>query len=307
MPPLRLAFMGTPDFAAASLAALIAARHDIAAVYSQPPRPAGRGQQPRPSPVQKLAESHGLPVLTPTSLKTVETQQQFAALGLDAAVVVAYGLLLPRAILESPRHGCLNVHASLLPRWRGAAPIQRAILAGDGESGITIMQMDQGLDTGPMLLRRAIEIGPRETGASLHDRLAPLGAALIVEALEGLSAGRLQPIPQPTEGATYAAKLTRQEERLDWREPATLLDRRVRALAPRPGAWCEIAGERVKVLEAEAVEGRGQAGQLIDDRLTIACGEGALRLLKLQRAGKAALAAEDFQRGFRLAPGTALA
>jgi methionyl-tRNA formyltransferase len=307
MPPLRLAFMGTPDFAAASLAALIAARHDIAAVYSQPPRPAGRGQQPRPSPVQKLAESHGLPVLTPTSLKTAEPQQQFAALGLDAAVVVAYGLLLPRAILESPRHGCLNVHASLLPRWRGAAPIQRAILAGDGESGITIMQMDQGLDTGPMLLRRAIEIGPRETGASLHDRLAPLGAALIVEALEGLSAGRLQPIPQPTEGATYAAKLTRQEERLDWREPATLLDRRVRALAPRPGAWCEIAGERVKVLEAEAVEGRGQAGQLIDDRLTIACGEGALRLLKLQRAGKAALAAEDFQRGFRLGPGTALA
>jgi methionyl-tRNA formyltransferase len=307
MPPLRLAFMGTPDFAAANLAALIAAGHDIAAVYSQPPRPAGRGQQARPSPVQKLAESHGLPVLTPTSLKTVETQQQFAALGLDVAVVVAYGLLLPRAILESPRHGCLNVHASLLPRWRGAAPIQRAILAGDGESGITIMQMDQGLDTGPMLLRRAIEIGPRETGATLHDRLASLGAALIVEALEGLSAGRLQPIPQPTEGATYAAKLTRQEERLDWREPATLLDRRVRALAPRPGAWCEIAGERVKVLEAEAVEGRGQAGHLIDDRLTIACGEGALRLLKLQRAGKAALAAEDFQRGFRLGPGTALA
>ena len=175
MPPLRLAFMGTPDFAAASLAALIAAGHDIAAVYSQPPRPAGRGQQPRPSPVQQLAESHGLPVLTPTSLKTAETQQQFAALGLDAAVVVAYGLLLPRAILESPRLGCLNVHASLLPRWRGAAPIQRAILAGDRESGITIMQMDQGLDTGPMLLRRAIEIGLEETGASLHDRLAPLG------------------------------------------------------------------------------------------------------------------------------------
>ena len=307
MPPLRLAFMGTPDFAAASLAALIAAGHDIAAVYSQPPRPAGRGQRPRPSPVQKLAESHGLPVLTPTSLKTVETQQQFAALGLDAAVVVAYGLLLPRAILESPRHGCLNVHASLLPRWRGAAPIQRAILAGDGESGITIMQMDQGLDTGPMLLRRAIEIGPRETGASLHDRLAPLGAALIVEALEGLSAGRLRPIPQPAEGATYAAKLTREEERLDWREPAGRLDRRVRALAPRPGAWCEIAGERVKVLEAEAAEGHGRPGHLIDDRLTVACGEGALRLLKLQRAGKAALAAEDFQRGFRLAPGTALA
>ena len=307
MPRLRLAFMGTPDFAAASLAALIAVGHEIAAVYSQPPRPAGRGQQPRPSPVQQLAESHGLAVLTPVSLKPAETQQEFAALGLDAAVVVAYGLLLPRAILESPRLGCLNVHASLLPRWRGAAPIQRAILAGDRESGITIMQMDQGLDTGPILLRRAIEIGPRETGAGLHDRLAPLGAALIVEALEGLAAGRLQPIPQPAEGATYAAKLVREEERLDWRESAALLDRRVRALAARPGAWCEIAGERVKVLEAEAAEGHVRPGHLIDDRLTVACGEGALRLLKLQRAGKAALPAGDFQRGFRLAPGMALA
>jgi methionyl-tRNA formyltransferase len=307
MPPLRLAFMGTPDFAAASLAALIAAGHEIAAVYSQPPRPAGRGHQPRPSPVQRLAESHDLPVLTPTSLKTAETQQQFAGLGLDTAVVVAYGLLLPRAILESPRHGCLNVHASLLPRWRGAAPIQRAILAGDRESGITIMQMDQGLDTGPILLCRAVEIGPRETGARLHDRLASLGAGLIVDALEGLAAGRLRPVPQPTEGAIYAAKLTREEERLDWREPALQLDRRVRALAPRPGAWCEIAGERVKVLEAEPAEGYGIPGLVIDDRLTVACGQGVLRLLKLQRAGKAALPAQDFQRGFRLAPGTALA
>jgi methionyl-tRNA formyltransferase len=307
MPLLRLAFMGTPDFAAASLAALIAAGHDIAAVYSQPPRPAGRGQQPRPSPVQRLAESHGLPVLTPTTLKTAETQQEFSTLGLDAAVVVAYGLLLPRAILESPRRGFLNVHASLLPRWRGAAPIQRAILAGDRESGITIMQMDQGLDTGPILLRRAIEIGPKETGAGLHDRLASLGAELIVEALEGLAAGRLRPTPQPAEGASYAAKLTREEERLDWREPAVQLDRRVRALTPRPGAWCEIAGERVKVLEAEVVEGHGPPGHLIDDRLTVACGAGALRLLKLQRAGKAALPAPDFQRGFRLTPGMVLA
>jgi methionyl-tRNA formyltransferase len=307
MPRPRLAFMGTPEFAAASLAALIAAGHDIAAVYSQPPRPAGRGQQPRPSPVQHLAESLRLPVLTPATLKTAETQQQFSALGLAAAVVVAYGLLLPRAILESPRRGCLNVHASLLPRWRGAAPIQRAILAGDRQSGITIMQMDQGLDTGPVLLRRAIEIGPRETSASLHDRLASLGAELIVEALEGLAAGRLRASPQPTEGATYAAKLTREEERLDWREPAALLDRRVRALAPRPGAWCEIGGERVKILEAEPVEAAGIPGHLIDDRLTVACGEGALRLLKLQRAGKAALSAGDFQRGFRLAPGMVLA
>jgi methionyl-tRNA formyltransferase len=214
---------------------------------------------------------------------------------------------LPATILESPRLGCLNVHASLLPRWRGAAPIQRAILAGDRESGITIMQMDQGLDTGPMLLCRTVAIGPRETGAGLHDRLASLGAELIVAALKGLADGRLPPIPQPAEGATYAAKLTREEERLDWQEPATLLDRRVRALAPRPGAWCEIAGDRVKVLEAEAVEGRGPPGHVIDDWLTIACGEGALRLLKLQRAGKAPLAAADFQRGFRLAPGMALA
>jgi methionyl-tRNA formyltransferase len=257
--------------------------------------------------VQQLAEGHGLPVLTPVSLKTAQAQQAFAGLKLDAAVVVAYGLLLPRPILESPRLGCLNVHASLLPRWRGAAPIQRAILAGDRESGITIMQMDQGLDTGPMLLSRALEIGPRETGAELHDRLAALGATMIVEALEGLAAGRLAAVPQPAEGASYAAKLTREEERLDWREPAVQLDRRVRALAPRPGAWCQIAGERVKILAAETVEGQGPPGHLIDDRLTVACGAGALRLLKLQRAGKAALPGQDFQRGFPLARGTALA
>jgi methionyl-tRNA formyltransferase len=303
---LRLAFMGTPAFAATSLSALIAAGHEIAAVYSQPPRPAGRGHQPRPSPVQLLAEAHGLPIRTPTSLKTAEAQAGFAALALDAAVVAAYGLLLPRPILASPRLGCLNIHASLLPRWRGAAPIPRAILAGDRESGITIMQMDEGLDTGPMLLRRAIAIGPRETGQSLHDRLAELGAVLILEALAGLAAGRLHALPQPAEGATYAAKLSREEGRLDWREPALLLDRRVRALAPWPGAWCEIAGERVKVLEAEPVAGAGAPGRVIGEGLTIACGAGALRLLKLQRAAKAALAAEAFLRGFRLAPGTVL-
>jgi methionyl-tRNA formyltransferase len=303
---LRLAFMGTPEFAATSLSALIAAGHEIAAVYSQPPRPAGRGHQPRSSPVQLLADSHGLPVRTPASLKTAEARAGFAGLELDAAVVAAYGLLLPRPILASPRLGCLNIHASLLPRWRGAAPIQRAILAGDRESGITIMQMDEGLDTGPMLLRRAIEIGPRETGQSLHDRLAGLGAVLILEALDGLAAGRLEAVPQPAEGATYAAKLTRAEERLDWREPALLLDRRVRALAPWPGAWCEIGGERVKVLEAEAVAGTGEPGRVIGEGLTIACGESALSLRKLQRAGKAALPAEAFLRGLRLAPGMVL-
>jgi methionyl-tRNA formyltransferase len=306
MSRLRLAFMGTPEFAATSLSALIAAGHDIAAVYSQPPRPAGRGHRPRPSPVQLLAESHGLGVRAPASLKGAETQAAFADLGLDAAVVVAYGLLLPRPILASPRLGCLNIHASLLPRWRGAAPIQRAILAGDDESGITIMQMDEGLDTGPMLLRQAMEIGPRETGQSLHDRLAALGARLIIEALDGLAGGSLHAIPQPAEGASYAAKLTREEGRLDWRLPALLLDRRVRALAPWPGAWFEIGGERVRVLEAEPAAGSGAPGRVVDGRLTIACSEGALRLIKLQRAGKAALPAEAFLRGFRMDAGMEL-
>ena len=306
MPRLRLAFMGSPEFAAASLSALIAAGHEIAAVYSQPRRPAGRGQQPRPSPVQRLAEAKGLPVATPTSLTAPAEQARFAALNLDAAVVAAYGLLLPPAMLRSPRLGCLNVHASLLPRWRGAAPIQRAILAGDRETGITIMQMDEGLDTGPVLLAERLAIGPDETGASLHDRLAALGARAIVEALDGLAAGRLRPRPQPADGATYAAKLTRNERRLDWRQPAAVLARRVRALAPWPGAWLEVAGERVKVLAAEAHAARGEPGRVIDDRLTVACGEGALRLTTLQRAGKAALPAEAFLRGFRLAPGTML-
>jgi methionyl-tRNA formyltransferase len=306
MSRLRLAFMGTPEFAATSLSALIDAGHDIAAVYSQPPRPAGRGHQSRPSPVQLLAERHGLPVHTPVSLKGAETQAAFAGLDLDVAVVVAYGLLLPRPILTSPRLGCLNIHASLLPRWRGAAPIQRAILAGDQESGITIMQMDEGLDTGPMLLRQAVAIDPRETGESLHDRLAALGARLIVEALDGLAGGSLRAIPQPAEGASYAAKLTREEGRLDWSQPALLLDRRVRALAPWPGAWFEFGAERVKVLEAEPVAGSGAPGRVIDGQPSIACGEGALRLIKLQRAGKAALPAEAFLRGFRLDAGAVL-
>ena len=256
--------------------------------------------------MQRLAGSYGLPGRTPVSLKTAEAQADFAALALDVAVVVAYGLLLPRTILTSPRLGCLNIHASLLPRWRGAAPIQRAILAGDDESGVTIMQMDEGLDTGPMLLRQAIAIGPRETGQSLHDRLAALGARLIIEALDGLAGGSLHAIPQPAEGATYAAKLTREEGRLDWRQPALLLDRRVRALAPWPGAWFEIGGERVKVLEAEAVAESGAPGRVMDGQPTIACGEAALRLLKLQRAGKAALPAEAFLRGFRMDAGMVL-
>ena len=301
---MRLAFMGTPDFARAALAGLIAAGHDIAHVYSQPPRPAGRGQRARPSPVQALAEECCLPVRTPVSLREIPEQAHFASLGLDAAVVAAYGLILPLPMLQAPRLGCLNIHASLLPRWRGAAPIQRAILAGDRESGITIMQMDEGLDTGPILLNESLAIAESDTGGSLHDRLANLGARLIVTALARLAAGELTPLPQSSSGATYAAKLAREEERLDWRRAARDLARQVRALAPSPGAWCELAGERIKVLAAEPIEARGGAGTLIDERLTIACGEGALRLLRLQRPGKAVLGAAEFLRGFKLAPGT---
>jgi methionyl-tRNA formyltransferase len=306
MARLRLAFMGTPEFAQTGLAALIAAGHDIACVYSQPPRPAGRGQRPRPSPVQALAEERGLPVRTPVNLREAAEQAHFAGLGLDAAVVAAYGLILPPAFLEAPRRGCLNIHASLLPRWRGAAPIQRAILAGDHETGITIMQMDEGLDTGPMLLAERLPISPSDTGGSLHDRLAALGARLIVAALEQLAAGRLIPTPQPASGATYAAKLRREDGRLDWREPAGDLARRVRALAPWPGAWCELVGERIKVLAAEAVGAEGPPGRLLDDRLTIACGAGALRLLTVQRPGKVPLGAAEFLRGFKLIAGTVL-
>jgi len=304
---LRLAFMGTPDFAAASLAALIAAGHDIEAVYSQPARPSGRGHRPQPSPVQALAASHGLRVSTPATLKDETERRRFASLGLDVAVVVAYGLLLPKAFLEAPRLGCLNVHASLLPRWRGASPIQHAILAGDLETGITIMRMDEGLDTGPILLTEPLAIGPAETGGSLHDRLASLGARLIVEGLDRLTSGKLVPRPQPAEGACYAPKLTREDGRLDWRRPAEELARRVRALNPRPGAWCEAGHERLRVLTAEPAAGNGPPGRLLDDRLTVACAMGALRLVEIQRPGRAAMGAEDFLRGHPLAKGTVLA
>ena len=299
--------MGTPDFAAASLAALMAAGHEIAAVYSQPARPTGRGHRPQPSPVQALAASRGLQVSTPVTLKDEAEHRRFASLGLDAAVVVAYGLILPKAFLEAPRLGCLNVHASLLPRWRGASPIQHAILAGDRETGITIMRMDEGLDTGPILLAESLAIGPAETGGSLHDRLASLGARLIAEALDSLAAGKLVPRPQSDEGACYAPKLTREDGRLDWRRPAEELARRVRALNPRPGAWCEAGHERLRVLAAEAIAGNGPPGRLLDDRLTIACGNGALRLVQIQRPGRSAMGAEEFLRGYPLAEGTVLA
>jgi len=306
MTALRLAFLGTPDFAVPSLAALAEAGHAIACVYSQPPRPAGRGQKERPSPVQAFAEARGWPVRTPRSLRDPAEQAAFAALELDAAVVVAYGLILPKPILTAPRLGCFNVHASLLPRWRGAAPIQRAILAGDSETGVTIMQMDEGLDTGPTLLSERLPITLRETAESLHDKLAALGARLIVGALRATARGDLLPHPQPVEGVTYAEKLRRDEGRLDWSLPAPLLDRRVRAFTPWPGAWCEIRGERLKVLDAEPMEGKGAPGEVLDAALTVACGEGALRLLRLQRPGKAPLEAGALLRGFPIAPGTRL-
>ena len=311
MASLRLAFMGTPDFSVPALQALIAAGHEIAAVYSQPPRPAGRGQKLTPSPVQAYAQSQGLEVRTPKSLRNAEAQAEFAALGLDCAVVVAYGLILPKPILEAPRLGCVNIHASLLPRWRGAAPIQRAIQAGDVESGVTIMQMDEGLDTGPMLLRDSVPITPDTTGQSLHDALSALGGRMIVAALAGLAAGTLQAVAQPEAGVTYAAKLTKEEALLDWTRPAADLERQIRAFDPWPGSFFLHQGERLKVLKAELAEGKGAPGALLpgtllDNALAVACGEGALRLLRVQRPGKAALEAEALLRGYPLPKGTIL-
>ena len=306
--PLNLIFMGTPDFAATILARLIDAGHRIRAVYTQPPRPAGRGQREQKSPVHELAERHELLVRHPTTLRSPEAQAEFAAIPADAAVVAAYGLLLPKPVLDAPRFGCLNVHASLLPRWRGAAPIQRALLAGDAETGITIMQMDEGLDTGPILLLQALPIGSKETAGSLGERLADLGARLMLEALQGVARGTFVPRPQPSEGASYAAKLRREEAWLDWRRPATALERQVRAFEPWPGAYFLGRGERIRVLAADAEPRTAPAspGTVIDERLSIACGDGILRPVKLQRAGRTPLDGAAFLRGFALPPGTVL-
>ena len=308
MPRLRLAFMGTPDFAVPALRALVDAGHEVAAVYTQPPREAGRGQKPRSSSVHAAALDRGIPVRTPTSLKVTAEQDAFAALSLDAAVVVAYGLLLPKPILAAPRFGCLNIHASLLPRWRGAAPIQRALMAGDTETGITIMQMDEGLDTGPMLLQERLPIGPDDDAGILHDKLASLGARLILRALDGLATSVLTARPQPSSAATYAAKLTRDDERLDWRRSAADLARQVRALGPRPGAWFAMNGDRLKVLAGEVVAEKFEAepGVVLDDRLTIACGLEALRIARIQRPGREPMSAEEFLRGYRVPRGTVL-
>ena len=302
---MRLVFMGTPDFSVVALKALIDAGHEIACVYSQPPRPAKRGQKERPSPVHALAEAEGLLVRTPLNFKDEADREAFAALNADVAVVVAYGLILPQAILDAPRHGCLNIHASLLPRWRGAAPIHRAIEAGDAETGVGIMQMEAGLDTGPVLLEGRLSIGETETTGELHDRLATLGGSLIVEALGRLPELSPQPQPQPDEGVTYAHKIDKAETRIDWSEPAETIKRKINAFSPFPGAWFELNGERVKVLRAGLAKGSGQSGEVLEG-LTVACGEGAVALLDVQKAGKKPASAEDFLRGSPIEPGTIL-
>ena len=308
---LRLIFMGTPEFSVPTLRALHAAGHEIVAVYSQPPRPAGRrGLELTPSPVHRAAEELGIEVRTPASLKGETEQQAFLALGADAAVVVAYGLLLPKPILEGTRLGCFNGHASLLPRWRGAAPIQRAIMAGDAATGMMIMKMDQGLDTGAVALTERVAIAPDMTGGELHDRLSEAGAALMVEAMAKLERGELALTPQPADGVTYAKKIDKAETRIDWSRPAREVHDTIRALSPFPGAWCEIdvngKAERLKVLRTTRAEGAGQPGEVLDGDLTIACGDGAVRLVDVQRAGGKPMTAQDFLRGVRLAKGDRL-
>jgi methionyl-tRNA formyltransferase len=303
----RIAFLGTPDFAIPSLEALHKAGHDIVAVYTQPPRPKGRGHHLQKSPVHLLAETYAIPVFTPQTLKDPVEQQRFSSLQLDFAIVVAYGLILPAAILSAPRWGCVNVHASLLPRWRGAAPIQRAILAGDKETGVTIMLLDEGLDTGPMLARHTLPLTPTTTAAHLYTQLAHLGAEQLCPTLEDFALGKYQPIPQPAEGATFALKLTHEEGQLNWQHSAETLERAVRALNPWPGTWFDHQGTRIKVREAQYVPDiTAQPGTLIDDQLTIACQVDALRLVKLQRPGGQVLSSKDFLNGYPLPKGTRL-
>lgn len=298
---MRLVFMGTPDFAVETLKALEEAGHEIACVYSQPPRPAGRGLAERPSPVHAFAASKGIEVRTPVSLKAPEEQARFADLKADAAVVAAYGLLLPKAILDAPRLGCFNIHASLLPRWRGAAPIQRAIMAGDPETGVTIMRMEEGLDTGPMCKVGRLAITPETTAQSLHDALAAIGARLMVEVL---AQETITCVAQPADGVTYAKKIDKAEARIDFSKTAAEVRNHIHGLSPFPGAWFQAKGARIKVLLCETVEATGKPGTFIDDSLCIACGSGAIRLLKLQREGKGAMEAEEFLRGFSIPHGT---
>jgi methionyl-tRNA formyltransferase len=294
---LRLNFLGTPDFAVPTLLALAAAGHEIAAVYTRAPKPAGRGMDLQMTPVEREARKQGLPVLTPKTLKTDEAIAEFAAFKADAAVVVAYGMILPKAILAAPRLGCFNVHASLLPRWRGAAPINRAVMAGDKESGVTIMQMDEGLDTGAMAMREALPILPDMTAGDLHDALARLGADLMPRALAAAAHGTLNLTSQPEDGVTYAAKISKAETRIDWAKPAHDVHNHIRGLSPFPGAWFEFDGVRIKALRSTLAQGSGAPGTALDNNLTIACGDGAVRLVQIQRAGKQPMSAGEFLRG----------
>lgn len=301
---MRIVFMGTPEFSVPVLEALFAAGHEIVCVYSQPPRPAGRGRKERPGPVHQRAAELVLPVRTPSTLKEAAAQKRFAELQVDVAVVVAYGLLLPQAVLDAPQHGCLNIHASLLPRWRGAAPIHRAIMAGDARTGVCIMQMEAGLDTGPVLSRAATDIGAEETTAVLHDRLSEMGAGLIVEALAKLD--HLTPMPQPDVGVTYARKIDKAEARVDWQRPAREVDRLIRGLSPFPGAWTMEGETRIKLLACRLARGQGVPGTILHDPLRVVCGDGAVELMRLQRAGKGVQDAQEFLRGWSFPAGTQL-
>ena len=309
--PLRLIFMGTPDFAVPTLLELVAHGHEIAAVYTRAAKPAGRGMKLQPTPVEQEARRLGIPVATPTTLKTAEAAAEFRAHHAEAAVVVAYGMILPQVILDAPPLGCFNLHASLLPRWRGAAPIHRAIMAGDAETGVMVMKMDAGLDTGDVAMAERLAITDAMTAADLHDALAPLGGDLMVRAMGALERGKLQLTSQSDQGVTYAAKIEKTEARIDWNKPARAVLRHIHGLSPFPGAWCEIPIEgeqvRVKILRCAMADGSGVPGDILDDHLTVACKEGALRILELQRAGKAPMKAEDFLRGTPLKPPMRLA
>ncbi len=305
--PLRLIFMGTPDFAVPTLLELVAHGHELAAVYTRAAKPAGRGMKLQPTPVEQQARRLGIPVLTPATLKTPEAEAIFRSHDADAAVVVAYGLILPKIILDTPKLGCFNLHASLLPRWRGAAPINRAIMTGDTESGVMVMKMDAGLDTGDVATAERMAITDAMTAADLHDALAPLGADLMVRAMGALERGKLQLTRQGDEGVSYATKIEKAEARIGWNKPARAVLRHIHGLSPFPGAWCEIPIEgeqvRVKILRCEIADGSGAAGEVLDDSLTVACKEGAIRILELQRAGKAPMRAEEFLRGTPLKAG----
>ncbi|MEN8236264.1 MAG: methionyl-tRNA formyltransferase [Pseudomonadota bacterium] len=304
--PLRIIFMGTPEFAVPTLQALIDSPHKVVAVYSQPPRPVGRGHKIQPSPVHALAQKHNIPVQTPKSLRSEEAQGVFASYKADLAVVVTYGLILPAAILASPRLGCINIHVSLLPRWRGAAPIHHALLAGDTETGITIMQMDEGLDTGPMFKQQAFPITPTTTVPELYETLAQEGAHLLVQILAPLNEGKLKPMPQPETGACYAPKITKEMGKLDWTLPAQELERKIRALNPWPGTWFEWNSQNIKIRKAQIVQQKGQPGIVLDDQLTIACGQDALQPLEVQPPGKKAMTVLDFLNGHNVPAGTQL-